>query len=84
MKMPYEKPMMAIERYELTQSIATCSLKIGFLNSECVINDSDAPPSMKDLAWDEYFVQDACGNVPTTDGDDGICYHTSVTMAFNS
>ena len=83
MKMPYEKPMMAIERYELTQSIATCSLKIGFLNTECVINDPDAPLSMIDLAYSGYFIQD-CENVAPDTGNDGLCYHTSVTMAFNS
>ena len=85
MKMPYEKPMMAIERYELTQSIATCELKIGFWDSQCVMKDPDATNSLKSLAYAGTFIEGYC-NEPYTDGDntDGLCYHTNVTIAFNS
>lgn len=84
MKMPYEKPMMAIERYELTQSIATCELKIGFWDSQCIIKDPDAPLDLKDVAFEGYFVQDACGMYLSPEQENSLCYHTSVTMAFNS
>lgn len=84
MRMPYEKPMMAIERYELTQTIASCATKIGFLNSACVLKDPDAPPEMKDLA-DIGFFNDGCDMMPEgMDGQDGLCYHTSANTAFNS
>lgn len=86
MKKVYEKPMMAVEYYQLTQAIAACSIKIGFLSSECVKNDPDATIEMKNLAWDNWFVQEgACAQIAVDmDNDDGICYHTNVNAAFNS
>lgn len=78
--------MIAIERYELTQAIAACSLKINFLNNLCVINDPDSPPSMKNLAVRNYFTAGACVVAVDTGYDEttGICYHTSANAAFNS
>lgn len=88
MKLKYEKPMIAVESYELTQMIASCSTKIGFLNSECVKKDPDATNQMKDLAWSGFFLQDpenGCADFPTgMDGFDSICYHTNANAAFNS
>lgn len=85
MKKQYEKPMIAVEYYQLTQSIASCSTKIGFLDSECVLKDPDAVPQMKDLAGIGFFVDGHCDIFPEgTDGADGICYHTSANAAFNS
>lgn len=87
MKKIYTTPMIAIERYELTQSIATCITKIGFISSECVQKDPDAPDEMKDYAWDGYFVDTTvCDNFISEDmdGADTICYHTSANAAFNS
>lgn len=87
MKKVYEKPMMAVEYYQLTQAIAACSTKISFLNSECVKNDPDATDLMKSLAWDNWFTDAA--NCPSgfpsdMDGFDSICYHTNAEAAFNS
>lgn len=83
---PYEKPMIAIEYYELTQTIASCATKIGFLNSECVKNDPDATPQMKDFAYSGWFTE--AGNCASfavgMDGFDSICYHTNANAAFNS
>lgn len=86
MKMPYEKPMMAIERYELTQTIASCATKIGFLSSECVKNDPDATNQMKDLAWSGFFTDvNNCDDYPEgMDEFDSICYHTNANAAFSS
>lgn len=85
MKIPYEKPMMAIERYELTQTIASCATKIGFLDSDCVKNDPDATNQMKDLAWSGFFTDGNCDAfAQDMDGFDSICYHTNASAAFSS
>lgn len=85
MKRQYEKPLIAIEHYELTQSIAACSRKIGFLNSQCVINDPDATTQMKSLAAANWFTNGYCAKSVIEGSDEnGICYHTNLNSAFNS
>ena len=85
MKKPYGPPKMAIERFALTQHLASCyGLKISLLDMDCVLNDPDAPPFMKDMAAFGVFM-DGCEAPPTgMDQEDGICYNTSVIMAFSS
>lgn len=86
MKLMYEKPMMAVERYELTQSIASCVRKIGFLDSACVIADSDSTDEMISLAEERNYFISGCARVPS-EGEttkDGVCYHTNANAAFNS
>ena len=84
-KKQYEKPMLAVEYYQLSQSIAACETKIGFLNSECVIKDPDATKQMKHLAGIDFFVEGNCDAPPTgMDENDSICYHTNANAAFNS
>ena len=86
MKKKYMAPAIAIERYELTQSIAACATKIGFLDSDCVKNDPDATNPMKDLAGAGCFTE--AGNCETyatgMDVFDKICYHTNANAAFSS
>ena len=85
MKKKYEAPSISIEYFEMTQSIANCATKIGFLNSECVKKDPDATNQMKDLAWAEYFNDGYCELYPEgQDKNDRICYHTNANAAFNS
>lgn len=86
MKMKYEKPMLAVEYYELTQTIAACETKIGFMGTECVKNDADATEQMQDLAWAGFFADGiTCGDFPTgMDSFDKICYHTNINAAFTS
>ena len=89
MKKKYMAPAIVIERYELTQSIAGCSTKIGFLNSACVEKDPDATPDMKDLAGIGFFTDSGNGKgclyFPVgMDANDGICYHTNANAAFSS
>lgn len=86
MKKHYEKPLVAIEYFELTQTIASCNIKIGFLDSACVRNDPDATSEMKNLAMQFYFTSGYCGKVPNfgTTPEDGVCYHTNLNSAFNS
>lgn len=85
MKKKYVTPSIAIEHYELTQSIASCETKIGFLDSDCVKKDPDSTNQMKNLAWSEYFTEGACTEYPFgMDEYDSICYHTNASAAFNS
>lgn len=85
MKKQYEKPTLAVEYYQLTQAIAACVTKIGFLDSACVTQDPDATNQMKNMAWEGYFVQGHCSEYATgMDQNDSICYHTNASAAFNS
>lgn len=86
MKIPYEKPMLAVERYELTQSLADCSTKIGLLDSDCVKNDSDSTPAMKDLAinWESFLPGYCVDPVKTNSNENGVCYHTLSNSYFSS
>lgn len=84
MKRKYVVPEINIEHYALTQSIAACAVKIGLLDSACVIDDPDATLGMKYLAYDDYFLE-GCNEVPEgVDPATGICYHTNAQAAFNS
>ena len=85
MKKKYVTPMIAVEHYELTQSIASCATKIGFLDSGCVLKDPDATFKMKDLAKTGTFAVDHCSDPAIgMDEYDSICYHTNASAAFNS
>lgn len=97
MKKQYEKPLMAVERYTLTQTIANCALEIGYNSADCVKADVDATPHMKDLAWDAtsggigWFNDNSCAqqiseyiNITGSTGEDGVCYHTNANAAFGS
>lgn len=85
MKKKYVAPTISFEYYELTQTIASCSTNIGFKNSNCVINDSNATDQMKDLAYAGWFISGACDDsAEGMDVYDSICYHTNVNAAFSS
>lgn len=78
----YQKPCIAVERFSLTQHIASCGgVKIGFYDSNCVLTDPDAPTEMRDLAGIGYFMGGHCEQA----GSEGaICVNTSTNMAFTS
>ena len=85
MKKVYTTPTVVIERYELTQTIASCATKIGFVSSECVLKDKDSTDTMESMALYGWFTNGACDYaVSGTDGEDGLCYHTSANASFNS
>lgn len=86
MKKQYEKPMLAVEYYQLSQSIAACVTRINFATSDCVKNDEDSTDKMKEFAWAGYFIsKPGCEQEATgMDQDDSICYHTSTNAAFTS
>lgn len=87
MRKKYIVPLIAVEHYELTQSIAACTVKINATSNSCVLQDVDSTSDMRNLAKFGTFLKgaDGCDYYPEgTDKGDGICYHTSTTTAFTS
>ena len=86
MKRAYQKPTLEVESFAITQQITSCTgKKIGFNNSACVENDRDASEQMKTLAQAGWFIDGACtASAVGMDEKDGICYHTSTSLAFTS
>ena len=86
MKMEYQKPMAAVEFYQLSQSIAACAIKINLLDNQCVLNSQNTPEEMRGIAYfyPNYF-STGCSTVCTNNPDfDGICYHTQLNATFTS
>lgn len=85
MKKTYEKPMVAIENFILSQAISACeTIKINHGSAACVLQDPDSGKWMLTFAIQGYFI-DGCK--PSAEGmtdNDGICYHTSISSAFTS
>lgn len=85
MKKQYEKPLIAVENYMLTQAIASCGTKISATNSQCVIDDPDAPDGFRNLASAFGYFSAGCLTQPSMDSvEDNICYHTSANAMFSS
>lgn len=87
MKMKYEKPMVAVDRYELSQSIAGCeNVKVNFTSSTCFLLDPDVPFKMKSLAMGNvWYADDTCGNMVVEGQEyDGFCYHTQANSVLTS
>ena len=85
MRVKYEKPLVAVERYELSQTISACAIKINNTNNACVLNDPDSPWEMLGLAinFPNYFGS-GCKNVNYGSTSTGICYHTNANATFTS
>lgn len=85
MKMKYEKPMVAVDRYELSQSIAGCGIKVGSADSMCFLRDPDVPNAMKSFAYHGWFASQSCAYRVIAGNDyDGFCFHTQANSALNS
>lgn len=86
MKKKYQKPMVAVEFYKLSQSIAACTIKIGFLDNQCVVNDPDSPIEMRSLAYayPEYFSTDCAIYYNNIQDNDSLCFHTQANATFTS
>ena len=86
MKMKYEKPMAAIDRYELSQAIAGCAIKVNQTSSLCFLRDADVPAQTKAFAANGWFVDANGCKIVTVAGTtyDGVCYHTQVNGALIS
>lgn len=88
MKLKYEKPLIAVEKYALSQAIASCPTQVGYNNHECIAADEDVPPAMRDFASMGVFGEGRCiPGMEAFGGDDiydGVCYHTNTNALFNS
>ena len=85
MKKAYKKPMMLMESFGVTQMLSNCSLLIGFQDSTCVLQDTDSTIAMRNMAQAGFFTANGCDWYPMNmDFDQGVCYHTSVNLAFSS
>lgn len=84
MKKPYQKPMLAVEYYSLTQSVSSCSgIKINFVDTTCVLRDPDSTNEMRNWAFHKGFLNTCAINM-TGYETDTMCYHTSINAAFSS
>ena len=85
MKLKYEKPLIAVEQYALSQAIAACPTQVGYNDNICMAKDEDVPELMRDLAATGMFGEGRCEE-PTIgmDFDDNVCYHTNVSLLFCS
>lgn len=88
MKIKYEKPLVAVERYQLSQAIAGCVIKIGPSGSNaCIRTDPDTPAAMRSDANRGRFADSTClpiNMVNVGEVFDGICYHTQANATFPS
>ena len=85
MKLKYEKPMVAVDRYELSQSIAGCAIKVGATNGMCFLRDPDVPNKIKSYAYYGWFASGDCSHRPRSGDDyDGFCYHTAANSFLQS
>ena len=89
MKMKYEKPMVAVDLYTLTQSIAGCGISVGFMDNGCFLDSPNVPPEMKSFAAHGWFVDGHCDIAivagTTYDGIyDAMCFHTQANGALTS
>ena len=85
MKKAYVKPMLLLERFEMTQRLSNCSLLIGFGGSASVLKDTDSTIAMRNMAAAGFFTAGNCDWYPEhMDAEDGVCYQTSMNLAFSS
>ncbi len=86
MKMKYQKPLVAVEHYKLSQSIAACAIQINSLDNVCVRNDDDTPQQVRDSAFvfPELFSTPCEENAAHIQDNDSICYHTAISACFTS
>lgn len=85
MKKKYERPVIEMERFQLTQQIASCgAIKINLTDGPCVLEDPSATDEMQRLALVGFFM-DGCDMIATgMDVSDGVCVMTNVNVAFTS
>ena len=79
MKMKYEKPMVAVDLYKLSQAISGCGFKVNLADSACYLRDPDVPAVIKSFAANNWFTAEGNCVIQAKAGQtfDGICYHTS-------
>lgn len=84
MKKTYRKPQLLVERFELTQHLASCAISINATDIGCVLTSRDATPEMKDLAIQGFFAE-GCPRQPIAGAPYiTFCYLTADGLAFGS
>lgn len=84
MKRSYEKPLLFVERFELTQMLSSCNVLIGLNNSQCVLDDTDSSLRMKSMAQYGVFLGGCEIQRQGVDSEDGMCYIAASNMVFSS
>ncbi len=87
MKLKYEKPIVVLERYALSQGIASCDMVAGPSGNYYCFPNGNVSDKAVDWWLQGTFVSKelGCNNVINQGQDyDGICYHTSINTVFIS
>ena len=79
----YTKPIVLVERFSLSETLASCNTyRVNLKDAQCIL-DSGCPDEWKVLAMTGYFMDGYCR--PGMQPDEGaVCYITSANMAFTS
>ncbi len=78
----YTKPIVLVERFSLSETLASCNTyRVNFKTAQCIL-DSDCPDKWKELAMISYFMEGYCEGPQPDEG--AVCYITSANMAFTS
>ena len=83
-KKQYTKPLMLVERFELTQMLSSCGTLIGYSDSNCVLKDADASNALKSFAVVGYFLGGCKRYWDGDDNFDGVCFHAASNLMFSS
>lgn len=85
MKKKYERPVIEMEHFQLTQQIASCgAVKINLTNGACVLASPSATEELRRLALAGFFME-GCDMIATgMEDSDGVCVMTNVNVAFSS
>ena len=85
MKKKYERPVIEMERFQLTQQISSCgAIRINLANAECVLESASATDEMKNLAHVGFFMDGCKLQATGMEDNDGISVMTNVNVAFSS
>lgn len=84
MKKSYRKPLLLVERFELTQHLSSCGISLNHSDIGCVINSPAATPEMKDLAIQGFFAEGCPRRLIPGVEYDTFCYLTASGLAFGS
>ena len=85
MKKKYERPVIEMERFQLSQQISSCgAIRINLANAECVLESASATDEMKSLAHVGFFMDGCKLQATGMEDNDGVCVMTNVNVAFSS
>jgi hypothetical protein len=85
MKKKYERPIIEMECFQLTQQISSCgAVKINLTDDACVLASTSATDEMRRLAYAGFFMDGCIMTATGMEYGDGICVMTNVNVAFSS